>query len=124
MYVHNFFLVLDDKKHRALLTTCERTIVPGGCVLVFYTHHRPHLAPRDMDFFKIAAETSWKCEEVFTERFPVRVSRVHFVPMFRPIIIFFFSYCNYRRQPMFPEDPGEEEVRSTVHGWKLTRVSP
>ncbi len=26
-----------------------------------------------------------------------------------------------RDQPMFPEDPGEEEVRSTVHGWKLTR---
>jgi nicotinamide N-methyltransferase len=22
---------------------------------------------------------------------------------------------------MFPEDPGEEEVRATVHGWKMTR---
>jgi hypothetical protein len=22
---------------------------------------------------------------------------------------------------MFPNDPGEESVRSTVHGWKLTR---
>jgi hypothetical protein len=23
---------------------------------------------------------------------------------------------------MFPDDPGDEEVRATVHGWKLTRV--
>ncbi|KAH9979473.1 hypothetical protein BGW80DRAFT_1435008 [Lactifluus volemus] len=37
--------------------------------------------------------TGWSCEKVVTEWFP----------------------------PMFPEDPGEEEVRSTVHGWKLTR---
>lgn len=22
---------------------------------------------------------------------------------------------------MFPEDPGDEEVRATVHGWKLVR---
>jgi len=22
---------------------------------------------------------------------------------------------------MFPEDPGEEEVRATVHGWRMTR---
>ena len=101
-------------------------------MLVFYTHHRPHLAPRDMDFFKIAAETSWKCEEVLTERFPVRVSRVHFVfRCFAPHnnnnnfhIVIYSVVIVIRRQPMFPEDPGEEEVRSTVHGWKLTRVSP
>ena len=24
-------------------------------------------------------------------------------------------------QPMFPEDSGEESIRSTVHGWKLIR---
>ena len=23
---------------------------------------------------------------------------------------------------MFPEDKGEEDVRATVHGWKLTRA--
>ncbi|KAI0269540.1 putative methyltransferase-domain-containing protein [Russula aff. rugulosa BPL654] len=87
-------LIFNHSQHRALLTTCERTIAPGGCVLVFYTHHRPHLAHRDMEFFEIAGEMRWVCEKVLTERFP----------------------------PMFPEDSGEEEVRSTVHGWKLTRV--
>jgi len=87
-------LIFNHSQHRALLSTCERTIAPGGCVLVFYTHHRPHLAHRDMEFFKIAGGMRWECEKVLTERFP----------------------------PMFPEDLGEEEVRSTVHGWKLTRV--
>ncbi|KAH9953713.1 putative methyltransferase-domain-containing protein, partial [Russula dissimulans] len=90
-------LIFNHSQHRALLTTCERALAPGGggggCVLVFYTHHRPHLAHRDMAFFEMAREMGWECEEVLTERFP----------------------------PMFPGDSGEEEVRSTVHGWKLTR---
>ena len=64
------------KKHRALLTTCELAIAPGGCVLVFYTHHRPHLAHRDMEFFDMAQESGWKCDKVLTERFPVRFSRL------------------------------------------------
>jgi len=65
--------VFGRKKHRALLTTCERTTAPGGCVLVFYTHHLPHLAHRDMEFFKMAGEMRWECEKVLTERFPVGV---------------------------------------------------
>jgi nicotinamide N-methyltransferase len=62
-------------------------------VLVFYTHHRPHYADRDMGFFTKARERAWTCEEIVTEKFP----------------------------PMFPEDSGAEEVRATVHGWRLTR---
>jgi len=87
-------LIFNHSQHRALLATCEHATAPGGCVLVFYTHHLPHLAQRDMEFFEVAREMGWKCEKVLTERFP----------------------------PMFPEDSGEEEVRSTVHGWKLMRV--
>ncbi|KAI9507651.1 nicotinamide N-methyltransferase [Russula earlei] len=89
-------LIFNHSQHRALLTTCERAIAPAGCVLVFYTHHRPHLARRDMQFFDMAREARWECEKVWADRFP----------------------------PMFPDDPGEEEVRSTVHGWKLTRACP
>ncbi|KAH9010147.1 nicotinamide N-methyltransferase [Lactarius hengduanensis] len=88
-------LIFNHSQHRALLWTCERAVAPRGCVLVFFTHHRPPLAQRDMAFFEMARETGWVCENVLTERFA----------------------------PMFPEDLGEEEVRSTVHGWKLTRVS-
>ena len=97
--------------------TCERAIAPSGagCVLVFYTHHRPHLAERDMAFFEMACTTGWACEKVVTERFPVRPSYFSGGSRVDPP-------HRHDRQPMFPEDKGEEEVRSTVHGWKLTRA--
>ena len=44
------------------------------CVLVFYTHHRPHLAERDLEFFTKAKERRWKCEEIVTERFEVNIT--------------------------------------------------
>ncbi|KAI0725727.1 nicotinamide N-methyltransferase [Fomitopsis betulina] len=95
-------LIFNHSQHDALLKTCEETLTreksleqPQPCLLVFYTHHRPHLAHRDMGFFSKAKERGWKCEEIVTERFP----------------------------PMFPEDSGDEEVRAIVHGWHLTRES-
>ncbi|OBZ77623.1 Protein N-methyltransferase NNT1 [Grifola frondosa] len=105
-------LIFNHSQHDALLNTCDLTLSKrcssaasnennarsshsiGPCLLVFYTHHRPHLAHRDMEFFVKAKERGWFCEEILTEKFP----------------------------PMFPEDPGEEEVRATVHGWRLTRI--
>ncbi|KAH8083299.1 putative methyltransferase-domain-containing protein [Cristinia sonorae] len=92
-------LIFNHSQHDALLDTCEAALDigtnegPQPCLLVFYTHHRPHLAHRDMEFFERARQRGWACEEVLTRRYP----------------------------PMFPNDPGEEEVRATVHGWKLTR---
>ncbi|EGO22866.1 hypothetical protein SERLADRAFT_471345 [Serpula lacrymans var. lacrymans S7.9] len=101
-------LVFNHSQHDALLLTCELCLTPltskdtdpaapvmhpAPSILVFYTHHRPHLAHRDLGFFAKARERGWKCDELLTEKFP----------------------------PMFPEDPGAEEVRSTVHGWLLTR---
>ncbi|KIM79254.1 hypothetical protein PILCRDRAFT_823505 [Piloderma croceum F 1598] len=98
-------LVFNHSQHDALLTTCENTLMthapseseqrPAPTVLVFYTHHRPHLAHRDLEFFAKARERMWLCEEIVQDKFP----------------------------PMFPDDPGEEEVRSTVHGWRLTRIT-
>jgi len=46
-----------------------------------------------MVFFEKARERNWKCEVVVKEQ----------------------------RGVMFPEDGGDEEVRSTVWGWKLKR---
>ncbi|TFK68917.1 hypothetical protein BDN72DRAFT_841219 [Pluteus cervinus] len=102
-------LIFNHSQHEALLDTCESALArshageanvvgdaPGyspPAVLVFYTHHRPHLAHKDLQFFDLARSRSWTCVKVLTETFP----------------------------PMFPDDPGEESVRSTVHGWKLTR---
>ncbi|THU95606.1 hypothetical protein K435DRAFT_966334 [Dendrothele bispora CBS 962.96] len=92
-------LVFNHSQHDSLLKTCELALTenaenqPQPCVLVFYTHHRPHLAHRDMEFFDKAKTRGWVCEEIVVRKYP----------------------------PMFPDDPGAEEVRSTVHGWKLTR---
>ncbi|TFK23372.1 nicotinamide N-methyltransferase [Coprinopsis marcescibilis] len=94
-------LVFNHSQHDALLSTCEAVLTssstveegPEPCVLVFYSHHRPHLAHRDMEFFSKAKDRGWKVEKVVEERFPV----------------------------MFPEDSGDETVRSTVHGWRLTK---
>ncbi|KAF8059837.1 hypothetical protein FPV67DRAFT_1564496 [Lyophyllum atratum] len=96
-------LIFNHSQHDALLATCELALarIPSGSlvssfspsVLVFYSHHRPHLAHRDMEFFQKAEERGWQCEEVLTRKFT----------------------------PMFPNDSGEESIRSTVHGWKLTR---
>jgi len=96
-------LVFNHSQHDALLKTCELSLAPllpsavhdspVPAVLVFYTHHRPHLAHRDMEFFNTAQERGWVCEEILSRKYP----------------------------PMFPDDPGEEDVRSTVHGWRLTR---
>jgi predicted nicotinamide N-methyase len=61
--------------------TCERALAltsvsasPVPAVLVFYTHHRPHLAHRDMDFFTKARQKGWHCEEILTRKFPVCLS--------------------------------------------------
>ncbi|KAJ6518674.1 putative methyltransferase-domain-containing protein [Mycena sanguinolenta] len=88
-------LLFNHSQHDALLETCANCLAStaDACVLVFYTHHRPHLADRDMEFFSKARGRGWTCEEVVTRRFA----------------------------PMFAEDGGSEEVRSTVHGWKLSR---
>ncbi|KAG9076199.1 nicotinamide n-methyltransferase [Ceratobasidium sp. UAMH 11750] len=61
------------------------------CVLVFFSHHRPQYAARDLEFFALARSRGWVCEKVVETKMPV----------------------------MFPDDPGDEQVRSTVHGWVL-----
>jgi len=66
-------------QHEALLKTCEEALSSDSTsshpsVLVFYTHHRPHLANRDMNFFTKARERRWQSEEILSETFPVRSS--------------------------------------------------
>lgn len=81
-------------QHDSLLDTCAKTIrldaetrpladesssavssspTHTPVVLVFYTHHRPHLAHRDLDFFAKARQRGWICEEFYTEKPGVRI---------------------------------------------------
>ena len=56
------------------------------------------------------------CEEILTEKYPV--CSLSLAPVSGA------SCTNidlYGWQPMFPDDPGSEEMRATVHGWALRR---
>ncbi|PWN42273.1 hypothetical protein IE81DRAFT_136636 [Ceraceosorus guamensis] len=76
-----------DELSDAGYSTCPRL----PCALVFFSHHRPQFALKDMQFFESAREQGWATEEVGKWRMP----------------------------PMFKDDPGDEAVRGTVHGWRL-----
>jgi nicotinamide N-methyltransferase len=60
--------------------------------LVFFTHNRPDLAHKDMEFFEEAKNLKCKVEKIFEKVM----------------------------NPMFEKDYGCEIVRSTVHGYKIT----
>ncbi|KAF7426391.1 nicotinamide n-methyltransferase [Pleurotus ostreatus] len=96
-------LIFNHSQHDAMLKTCEDALRLSSdaqesstpMVLVFYSHHRPKLAHRDMEFFEKARVRGWVCTKILTKTYP----------------------------PMFPDDPGEVDVRSTVHGWSLVRAN-
>lgn len=86
-------LIFNHQAHAALLNTCDSCLKDGAPALVFFSHHRPHLADRDMAFFSLAEQRGYTCTQV----------------------------GSWRVQPMFPEDPGDETVRATVQGWMIRR---
>jgi len=92
-------LIFNHSEHDALLRSCLLLNAAGvdhspPTLLVFFTHHRPHLAKKDMDFFE-KAKAHWTAKKV--------VQRTY--------------------QPMFMNDPGDMGVRSVVHGWKLSKIT-
>ncbi|KAK4687985.1 YTH domain-containing family protein, partial [Tremellales sp. Uapishka_1] len=104
-------LVFNHSQHAALIATVNSTLsldiappaspshpYPTPCILVFYTHHRPHLAEADVAFFPLLAESGdgWAYEKVVEEW----------------------------TGPMFADDRGDERVRGTVWGWRAWRVGP
>lgn len=91
-------LVFNHTEHSKLIKSCKMAIEgnPNAVVYVFFTHHRPHLAKKDMIFFDIAQSEGFQIEKILEEK----------------------------RTPMFEEDPGAPEIRATVHGYKMTIPIP
>ncbi|KAJ1964873.1 Protein N-terminal and lysine N-methyltransferase efm7 [Dispira parvispora] len=90
-------LIFNHSQHHAMLRTCRECLstdpLQPGTVYVFFTHHRPHLAHRDMDMFRMAREEyGFHVEEFMTKTLP----------------------------PMFENDPGDRNVRATVHCYRMT----
>ncbi|RCH99780.1 nicotinamide n-methyltransferase [Rhizopus stolonifer] len=100
-------LVFNHSQHHAMLKTCRELLTPNtGRVYVFYTHHRPHLAHRDLEFFEIAQ----------------RPVQDNVDPEDRDRLGYGFKVDHFMTQKMhvmFKEDPGDEQVRATVHGWQM-----
>ncbi|CAO3650620.1 unnamed protein product [Cunninghamella blakesleeana] len=100
-------LVFNHSQHHALLRTCVELLTPvTGRVYVFYTHHRPHLAHRDLDFFKIAER------QVVPDMDPD--DRDNYGYGFKTD-----HFLTRKMNVMFEEDSGDEQIRSTIHGWQL-----
>ncbi|KAG9300701.1 hypothetical protein G9A89_023499 [Geosiphon pyriformis] len=102
-------LIFNHSQHTALLRTssqCLSITAPTSKthenhseaqILVFFTHHRPNMVDKDLNFF----------QEAQSSAFGFQVEKI---------------YQRVMPQPMFEKDYGCEIVRSTVHGYRLTRA--
>ncbi|KAJ2805867.1 Protein N-terminal and lysine N-methyltransferase efm7 [Coemansia guatemalensis] len=87
-------LVFNHTEHLKLLeSVCRLMSKPNGVAFVFFTHHRPWLAEKDMEFITRAHDEM--------DLDVTRVAEIH-------------------TGVMFPEDPGDEQVRGTVHGFRFS----
>lgn len=100
-------LVFNHSQHHAMLSTCRKLLTPKtGRAYVFYTHHRPHLAHKDLEFFNIARRPYSKdIDPDDREAMGYGFEVDHFIQK--------------KMHVMFEEDPGDVETRATVHGWQL-----
>jgi EEF1A N-terminal glycine/lysine methyltransferase len=100
---HTFDLVLlsdllfNHSAHEAMLDSIDYFMAPSGRAIVAFSHHRPRYADRDLKFFELAAAAPYNLDVV-------KIGTV-------------------KMDPMFPEDEGSLEVRSTVHIYSLQRRS-
>lgn len=86
-------LVFNHTCHKQLLSSLSSVLSPTGTAFVSYTHHRTHLVKEDLHFFKLAQKKyNFIVEELGTQTHP----------------------------PMFPDDFGPIELRTTAHLCKMT----
>ncbi|KAJ2078933.1 Protein N-terminal and lysine N-methyltransferase efm7 [Coemansia sp. RSA 988] len=87
-------LVFNHTEHFKLLESVRLLMSkPNGVSFVFFTHHRPWFAEKDMEFITRARD------EMGLD--VIRVAEIY-------------------TGAMFPEDPGDEQVRGTVHGFRIS----
>lgn len=79
--------------HQSFLETCVKSLHTNGVILLVFTHHRPHKMKEDMNLFNLATSEPY-----------------NFVST---------KILEKKMNVMFKDDPGSEEVRSTVHFYTL-----
>lgn len=87
-------LVFNHSEHLKLFRSVDQLLAPHGLAYCVFTHYRPWLAERDMDFLRLAEEAGW------------RVTRIaeYLMPMV-----------------MFEADRGDPVVRRTVHSFIMQK---
>lgn len=86
-------LLFRHSEHGHLLDTIRDTMAPGGKSFVFFTSYRPWLQHKDLAFFDLARERGFAVDKLLQRKMD---------------------------QPMFENDPGDEEVRKTCTGWVVS----
>ena len=88
-------VLFNHSEHSKLVATMQQCLKmgAGSQALVFFTPYRPWLLGKDLAFFDLAREGGFEVEKVLEE---------------------------VMEKVMFEEDPGDERVRRTVFGYRLT----
>lgn len=86
-------LISNHYAHEKLLWSCQKLLKSNGIAYVSFSHHRPHKMKQDLRFFHLALSYGMTATHLST----------------------------VRRECMFPNDVGSEEIRSQVHLWKLCK---
>jgi nicotinamide N-methyltransferase len=86
-------VIFNHNQHRNMLKSCSEMINENGIIFTTFTHHVVKWADRDMKFFEIAKGFGFKNQKIFEQKW----------------------------NPMFPDDTGDLDVRSTVFGYLLTK---
>ncbi|TPX41642.1 hypothetical protein SeMB42_g05488 [Synchytrium endobioticum] len=87
-------VVFNHSQHTQLLKTVKSTLCPhNGIAYVSFSHHKPHLAHKDLHFFELAQQEpfNFKVTKLFEEKL----------------------------KPMFEVDRGDPAVRATVHVYTM-----
>jgi EEF1A N-terminal glycine/lysine methyltransferase len=90
-------ILFNHSEHKKLIQTLQQTMGQTSSALVFFTPYRPWLLQKDLAFFEIAR----------AEGFSVTKIMEHTMD-----------------KVMFDEDPGDEQLRRTVFGYRLARADP
>ncbi|GJQ13713.1 hypothetical protein GpartN1_g5504.t1 [Galdieria partita] len=86
-------LISNHYAHHKLLLSCQKLLKSDGVAYVSFSHHRPHMIEKDLHFFHLASSYGLKPTHCIT----------------------------VRRNCMFPNDTGSQEIRSQVHLWTLCK---
>jgi nicotinamide N-methyltransferase len=83
-------LIFNTSEHASLLKSLKSVLKPNGITFCCYSHHRALKVQEDLCFFELAKD-DFELIELFTKKHP----------------------------PMFEDDYGDIEIRTTAHFWHL-----